>query len=125
MTDTLSTTHVELATALEAQRLRLRRSRGDLVSSTGLSYQSLQKILEGTSDFKVSNLLAIAQALDMDVALVPRGLAPALQAQPSHAAASTTPAATVVATAAAPSLVGAALERLRPLEPGTPRGEKP
>lgn len=110
-------THVELATTLEAQRLRLGRSRGDLVGSTGLSYQSLQKILEGTSDFKVSNLLAIAQALDMDVALMPRGLAPALQAQPSHAA------STTIAAAAAPSLVSAALDRLRPLESGQ-RGEK-
>ncbi len=117
MSINLPLTHVELATALEAQRLQLGRSRGDLVESTGLSYQSLQKILEGTSDFKVSNLLAIAQALDMDVALVPRGLAPALQAQPSTTA--------TVAAAAAPSLVSAALDRLRPLEPGTPRGGKP
>lgn len=98
-------THTHLAALLEAQRVRLGLRRGDLVEGTGLSYQSLQKIMEGTSDFKVSNLLAIAHALDMDVALVPRGLAPALQ-----------PAGAAVRAVepAAPSVVSAALERLRP-----------
>ena len=112
MTDTARPkTHTDLATLLEAQRVRLGHKRGDLVEATGLSYQSLQKILEGTSDFKVSNLLAIAHALDMEVALVPRGLASALL--PGGG----TPAQ--VAEPAAPSLVGAALQRLRPPSGGS------
>ncbi|WP_198972801.1 helix-turn-helix domain-containing protein [Xylophilus sp. ASV27] len=104
----------DLGRQLEQQRLRKQLRRGALGEAAGLSYQSLQKILDGQSDFRVSNLLALAHALGLEVVLVPSSLRQALQA----------PAAlpgTDGDGTATPSAVGAALARLRPLAgPGTP-----
>lgn len=111
MMSTLQKTHVDLAAELEAQRLRGRHSRGDLVAGAGLSYQSLQKILEGRSDFKVSNLLAIADVLGLEVALVPRGIGGALPGKPKA------PGEFDDGGIGAPSVVTSALARLKPLRP--------
>lgn len=111
---TLQKTHVDIASELEAQRLRGHHSRGDLVSGAGLSYQSLQKILEGRSDFKVSNLLAIADVLGLEVALVPRSIGSALPGNVK------TSAEFDHAGIGAPSVVTSALARLKPLRP-TPK----
>ncbi|XAH25951.1 helix-turn-helix domain-containing protein [Xylophilus sp. GW821-FHT01B05] len=97
-------THLDLAAELEQQRLQQKLARGALGDATGLSYQSLQKILEGQSDFRASNLLALAHALGLEVALVPANVGQALAAAPA-----------LPAEAAAPSAVTAALARLRPL----------
>jgi hypothetical protein len=127
---TSNQTQIEISQTLENQRLGQHQSRGDLVRNTGLSYQSLQKILDGTSDFKVSNLLAIAHALDMDVALVPRGLGAAVAAgaMPSSASAAhaAEPAPPRYTPDATPSVVNAALARLRPLgKPGAGAKARP
>lgn len=98
-----------LADTLERQRIAQVRTRGDLVQTTGLSYQSLQKILEGRADFRVSSLLALAHALGLEVALVPAALSAAM------------PVGTTPTSPAMPphegepaSAVAAALARLRP-----------
>jgi len=109
----LQKTHVDLASELEAQRLRSHHSRGDLVAGAGISYQSLQKILEGRSDFKVSNLLAIADVLGLEVALVPRGIGSSL---PGNVKASGEFDHDGIG---APSVVTSALARLKPLRPAS------
>lgn len=107
-------THTDLGRQLEQQRLRQKLGRGALGEAAGLSYQSLQKILDGQSDFRVSNLLALAQALGLEVVLVPSSLRQALQAPAALPGTDDDGTAT-------PSAVGAALARLRPLGgPGTP-----
>ncbi|KQM75460.1 helix-turn-helix domain-containing protein [Xylophilus sp. Leaf220] len=98
-----------LAETLERQRIARTQTRGDLVRATGLSYQSLQKILEGRADFRVSSLLALAHAMGLEVALVPAALGTAM---PAGAAAA--PAAAPVPDGAPASAVAAALARLRP-----------
>ena len=98
-----------LAEMLEQQRIAQARTRGDLVQTTGLSYQSLQKILEGRADFRVSSLLALAHALGLEVALVPAALSAALPA-----GATVPPPATPASDRAPTSTVAAALARLRP-----------
>lgn len=96
-----------LAETLERQRIALAQTRGDLVQTTGLSYQSLQKILEGRADFRVSSLLALAHALGLEVALVPAAVGAAMPvgtASPAMPGNEGAPA----------SAVAAALARLRP-----------
>ena len=102
-----------LAETLERQRIALAQTRGDLVQTTGLSYQSLQKILEGRADFRVSSLLALAHALGLEVALVPAAVGAAMPvgtASPAMPGNEGAPA----------SAVAAALARLRP-----PPGDAP
>ncbi len=98
-----------LAETLERQRIAQMQTRGDLVQTTGLSYQSLQKILEGRADFRVSSLLALAHALGLEVALVPAALGTAMPVGATAA-----PAAAPMADGAPTSAVAAALARLRP-----------
>lgn len=111
-----------LAQALETRRKMQRTARGVLGERTGLSYPSLHKILGGTSDFKVSNLLAIANALGLEVALVPRGLGQAISAQPAApVVAEPAPRGRVALPVTAPgprSRIDAALDRLK--APTTP-----
>lgn len=98
-----------LAQTLERQRIDRAQTRGDLVRATGLSYQSLQKILEGRADFRVSSLLALAHAMGLEVALVPAALGTAMPAGAALA-----PIAAPVPDGAPASAVAAALARLRP-----------
>ena len=50
----------------------------DLSSKTGLTRQSVGRALSGQQNFNVTSLLAIAEALDMEVVIVPKGTARAL-----------------------------------------------
>ena len=110
-----SATPTRLAATLEQRRIAQAQTRGELVQTTGLSYQSLQKILEGRADFRVSSLLALAHALGLEVALVPAAIGAGMPTGPVTAAPAAPP------TDAAPaSTVAAALARLRP-----PPGDAP
>ncbi|MCS4509781.1 helix-turn-helix domain-containing protein [Xylophilus ampelinus] len=104
-----TTSAARLAEMLERQRIARTQTRGDLVRTTGLSYQSLQKILEGRADFRVSSLLALAHALGLEVALVPAALGTAMPVGATAA-----PAAAPMTDGAPASAVAAALARLRP-----------
>lgn len=44
----------------------------ELAQRAGMSRKTLFSILEGTTDYKVSSLLALADALEIDVLLVPK-----------------------------------------------------
>ena len=95
-----------LAETLERQRIAQAQTRGTLVQTTGLSYQSLQKILEGRADFRVSSLLALAHALGLEVALVPAAVGAAVPVGTASPA--------MPEKGAPASAVAAALARLRP-----------
>jgi transcriptional regulator with XRE-family HTH domain len=51
----------------------------ELASKTGLSRQSIGKALSGNHNFNVTTLLAIAEATDQEVLVVPREVARALK----------------------------------------------
>lgn len=69
---------------LSALLLRTFRASGrtklDLQEAAGLNPRTLSHVLEGSRDYKVSTLLAVAERLGLEVVLVPKGAAGALSA---------------------------------------------
>ncbi|MFG6416796.1 helix-turn-helix domain-containing protein [Roseateles sp. DC23W] len=66
-----------------AQRLKIRQS--DLKTQAGISQRTLTNVLSGTADFKVSTLLSLADRLGLELALVPKAAATAVEAGPTAA----------------------------------------
>jgi transcriptional regulator with XRE-family HTH domain len=68
----------QLATALRDQMARLRITQEALGIESGISRQTLSKVLSGRSDLKVTTLFALADRLGMEVMLIPREIAPGM-----------------------------------------------
>jgi HTH-type transcriptional regulator / antitoxin HipB len=68
-----------LADLLKAARRAKCLSQRELGSKVGLPQSHLSKIENGSTDLKLSSLVEIARALDLEPVLVPRKLIPAVQ----------------------------------------------
>jgi DNA-binding phage protein len=71
----------ELSAALQAAQLRSETTQTQLAMDCGLNRMTLQKIMAGRGDPKFSTLVALADALGLDVVLSPRLLDAPTQAQ--------------------------------------------
>jgi transcriptional regulator with XRE-family HTH domain len=91
----------EIAATLRSRARELRITQEQLRSQAGLSRQTLTNVLGGSSDYRLTTLLALADRLGFELVLVPKGAAPGL------AAGDTRPAAVKTG-------VQAALESLEP-----------
>lgn len=72
-----------LAEISERIRLRLQeqgQTQASLRESAGVAQRTLTNVLSGEQDFKVSTLLALADRLGLELLLVPKGAATALNA---------------------------------------------
>jgi DNA-binding phage protein len=49
--------------------------KGKLASDAGITHRTLSHVLSGEQDFKISTLIAVADRLDLEVALVPKSKA--------------------------------------------------
>ncbi len=72
-------TQEKVANALKAAREARALSQRALGEKVGLPQSHVSKIEGGTVDLKLSSLIELARALDLDVVLVPRKLVPAVQ----------------------------------------------
>ncbi|HEY0297223.1 MAG TPA: XRE family transcriptional regulator [Bordetella sp.] len=75
----------ELAATLAAERRKAKIAHQALQKLTGLSALGLRRVLSGEHDFKVSTLLSVADRLGLEVVLVPKKAAQALQAEQAPA----------------------------------------
>ena len=69
----------EIARTLKAAREARGLSQRELGGSVGLPQSHLSKIEGGAVDLKLSSLIELARALDLDIVLVPRKFVPAVQ----------------------------------------------
>ncbi|GAA4030899.1 helix-turn-helix transcriptional regulator [Actimicrobium antarcticum] len=67
-------TLLQLSQALRARLKQHQITQDALRSRVGVSRQTLTNILGGSSDYKVTNLLAICDQLGLDLVLMPREL---------------------------------------------------
>jgi transcriptional regulator with XRE-family HTH domain len=57
----------------------------ELSERAGLSTSTMTKLFSGKRDFRVSTLLALADRLELEVVLLPKGMADVVSAAPNHA----------------------------------------
>ena len=72
---TLTDLSQQLRTALSNQQL----TQAQLKSRAGISQRTLTNVLSGHEDFKVSTLMALADRLGLELLLVPKGAARAIE----------------------------------------------
>jgi len=70
----------ELIKALKAARQAQGLTQRDLSARAGLPQSHISKIESGAVDVKLSSLVELARALDLELVLVPRRLMPAVEA---------------------------------------------
>lgn len=70
----------EISDALRASAQRQAMKQSDIKTRAGISQRTLTNVLSGTEDYKVSTLLALADRLDLELMLVPRAAAAAMEA---------------------------------------------
>lgn len=70
----------EIAAQFRAARARKGLSQRDLSARAGVPQSHISKIEKGAVDLRLSSLAAIAHALDLEIALVPRKAIPAVTA---------------------------------------------
>jgi transcriptional regulator with XRE-family HTH domain len=73
-------TLTEIATRLEAERLRLMLDYQTLAERTGLTPLSVRNVLQGRAAPRITTLMAIADQLGLEVLLLPKVVARGLQA---------------------------------------------
>ncbi|MFT3812951.1 MAG: helix-turn-helix transcriptional regulator [Acidovorax sp.] len=78
----------EFSEALSQAKRTQKRTAKELAQSTGLSSLAVRQILAGTSAPKLTNAMALATALGLELVLVPTAMAESLQ-QPSRGASRT------------------------------------
>ncbi len=86
-----------IARALKAARSHKGLSQRDLAQRTGVPQSHISKIESGGVDLKASSLIEFARALDLELMLVPRRLAPTVEGLQRVAEAETDPALPVPA----------------------------
>ncbi|PPE69891.1 helix-turn-helix transcriptional regulator [Caldimonas thermodepolymerans] len=98
----------DIASRLRQQAKQMKVTQEELRRRSGISRQTLTNMLNGHTDYRVNTLLAVADRLGLELVLVPKVSAPALEAGP--------PRPSVVKTR-----VRAALEGQRTLHAPRPR----
>lgn len=73
-------THQAIANLFKQTMKRLRMPKNQLVRDAGLAPRTLQLMLSGEHDFKMSSFFAVADRLGLEMVLVPKEVAPAVQA---------------------------------------------
>jgi transcriptional regulator with XRE-family HTH domain len=68
-----------LATLIRAARERMGLTQRELSTRVGIPQSHISKIEQGRVDLQTSNLMQIARALDLELALVPRNVLPAVE----------------------------------------------
>ena len=68
-----------IAAALKTARKAKKLSQTELGTNVGLPQSHISKIESGRTDLKLSSLIELARALDLELTLVPRQLLPAVQ----------------------------------------------
>lgn len=84
----------DILEALRAARLNKGLSQRDLGQRVGLPQSHISKIEKGGSDLKLSSLIEIARALDLEIKLIPRAAVPAVESIAKAVAAEAVPDAT-------------------------------
>lgn len=80
--------HKAIADLFKRSMTVLHISENQLARASGLSPRSLQAVLSGEHDYKLSTFLAVAEVVGLELALVPRAACASLQ---SHAFVPTEP----------------------------------
>ena len=68
----------DLSFALRCREAKTKLTRAAIGARTGLTQTTLRNVLDGKGDFKISNLLAVAKELGLDVVLMPSEAASAI-----------------------------------------------
>lgn len=72
----------EIAGILRARLQQQGQTQASLREAAGIAQRTLTNVLSGEQDFKVSTLLALADRLGLELLLVPKGAAAAIDAGP-------------------------------------------
>ncbi len=70
----------DIGNKLKAARTRKGLSQRELAAKTGLLQAQISKIENGASDLRLSSLIALSRALDLELELIPRKALPAVEA---------------------------------------------
>ena len=70
----------ELSSTLRQAMARREMRQATLLAAAGVSQRTLTNVLSGEADFKVSTLMALADRVGLELALVPKGTAGVIQA---------------------------------------------
>jgi len=70
----------DIGNKLKAARTRKGLSQRALATKTGLLQAQISKIENGASDLRLSSLIALSRALDLELELIPRKALPAVEA---------------------------------------------
>lgn len=70
----------DIGNKLKAARTRKGLSQRALAAKTGLLQAQISKIENGASDLRLSSLIALSRALDLELELIPRKALPAVEA---------------------------------------------
>ncbi|CAB3798833.1 helix-turn-helix domain-containing protein [Pararobbsia alpina] len=71
---------LDIASALRARAKRISITQDELGGAAGISRRTLTHALSGTHDIKLTTLMAVADRLGLELALVPKGAAQAMPA---------------------------------------------
>lgn len=74
------TTLPEIARLFRSRLKEQGQTQAELREAAGVAQRTLTNVLSGEHDFKVSTLLALADRLGLELMLVPKGVAVAVQA---------------------------------------------
>jgi transcriptional regulator with XRE-family HTH domain len=70
----------DIGNKLKAARTRKGLSQRDLAAKAGLLQAQISKVENGMSDLRLSSLIALSRALDLELELIPRKALPAVEA---------------------------------------------
>lgn len=70
----------DIGNKLKAARLRKGLSQRDLSAKAGLPQAQISKIENGATDLRLSSLIALSRALDLELEMIPRRTLPAVEA---------------------------------------------
>lgn len=71
---------IDITSELKAARHRKKLTQRDLSAKTGISQSHINNIENGSIDVRLSTLIELARVLELEVAVVPKRLVPALEA---------------------------------------------
>jgi HTH-type transcriptional regulator / antitoxin HipB len=70
----------DIGNKLKAARLRKGLSQRDLSAKAGLPQAQISKIENGATDLRLSSLITLSRALDLELEMIPRRTVPAVEA---------------------------------------------
>ena len=74
----------EVSALLAARVKNLRKGKMALCDEAGITARTLRNVLSGSEDYKVSTLLSLVDRLGMELVIVPREVAGAVQSPSAH-----------------------------------------